>query len=140
MAHFAQIDETTNLVTFVAVLNNDQTVDANGNEDEAVGAALLEEKFGSKFIQTSYNTIAGVHKEEGKEPFRKNYAGVGFTFDAERDAFIPPKPYPSWTLNEDSCQWNPPVPRPDIEEGGPLILWRWNEDEQQWDKVEIPSE
>ncbi len=78
------------------------------------------------WIQTSYNTIGGVHKNGGT-PLRKNYAGVGYTYDKERDAFIPPQPYPSWTLNEDTCQWDCPVPYPEGE------LVSWNEQNQIWE-------
>jgi len=81
------------------------------------------------WIQTSYNTRGGVHTEGGT-PLRKNYAGIGFTYDQLRDAFIPPKPYASWTLDEDTCLWEPPVPLPD--EG----TYLWNEETQTWDAVE----
>lgn len=74
----------------------------------------------SLFVQTSYNTRGGVHLLGGT-PLRKNYAGVGFTYDAERDAFIPPKPYASWVLNEDTCLWDAPTPMPT---NGKIHLWR----------------
>ena len=77
--------------------------------------------------QTSYNTFANEHKLGGT-PFRKNYAGVGFTYDQARDAFIEPKPFKSWTLNEDTCQWESPVVKPD--DGN---SYNWNEETQQWD-------
>lgn len=80
-----------------------------------------------KWIQTSYNTHAGVHSQGGT-PLRKNFAGVGFTYDKTRDAFIPPKPYPSWLLNDDTCQWEPPVAYPEGEG-----LYSWNEETQSWD-------
>lgn len=80
-----------------------------------------------KWIQTSYNTHAGVHSQGGT-PLRKNFAGIGFTYDKTRDAFIPPKPYPSWLLNDDTCQWDPPVAYPE-DEG----LHVWNEETQSWD-------
>jgi hypothetical protein len=79
------------------------------------------------WIQTSYNTRGGVHSLGGT-PLRKNYAGIGYTYDSQRDAFIPPKPYASWTLDEETCLWNAPVARP---EGN----YTWNEDEQSWDLV-----
>lgn len=81
------------------------------------------------WIQTSYNTRDGVHTDGGA-PLRKNYAGVGFTYDSELDAFIPPKPYPSWTLNEDSCLWEAPVTYPDDDN-----MYSWNEETQTWDEV-----
>jgi len=80
-----------------------------------------------KWIQTSYNTHAGVHSQGGT-PLRKNFAGIGFTYDKTRDAFIPPKPYPSWSLNDDTCQWEPPVTYPEGEG-----LHSWNEETQSWD-------
>jgi len=93
------------------------------------------------WIQTSYNTLGGVHYDpETRQPsadqskaLRKNYAGIGFTYDAERDAFIEPKPFESWTLNETSCLWEPPVARPDDGQ-----LYVWNEVEVRWDAA--PSE
>ena len=83
-----------------------------------------------QWIQTSYNTHGGVHKLGGT-PLRKNYAGIGFTYDAQRDAFIPPKPYNSWTLNETSCLWEPPTPKPNDDK-----IYRWNESTTSWDVVE----
>ena len=80
-----------------------------------------------KWIQTSYNTCAGVHSQGGT-PLRKNFAGIGFSYDKTRDAFIPPKPYPSWLLNDDTCQWEPPVAYPEGEG-----LYSWNEETQSWD-------
>jgi hypothetical protein len=79
-----------------------------------------------QWIQTSYNTIGGIHRLGGT-PLRKNYAGIGYTYDSIRDAFIPPKPYNSWILNEDSCLWQSPVSKPN--DGG---LYNWNEDTQSW--------
>jgi len=83
-----------------------------------------------QWIQTSYNTRGGVHTLGGT-PLRKNYAGIGFTYDAQRDAFIPPKPYNSWTLNETSCLWEPPTPKPNDDK-----IYRWNESTTSWDVVE----
>ena len=80
-----------------------------------------------KWIQTSYNTHAGVHSQGGT-PLRKNFAGIGFTYDKTRDAFIPPKPYPSWLLNDGTCQWESPVAYPEGEG-----LYSWNEETQSWD-------
>jgi len=84
-----------------------------------------------KWIQTSYNTKKGVHSDGGT-PLRKNYAGIGFTYDKIKDAFIPPKPYESWTLNEDTCDWEPPTPNPTDEDN----YYNWNEETTQWDLVE----
>jgi len=83
-----------------------------------------------QWIQTSYNTRGGVHTLGGT-PLRKNYAGIGYTYDAQRDAFIPPKPYNSWTLNETSCLWEPPTPYPSDDK-----IYRWNESTTSWDVVE----
>jgi hypothetical protein len=83
-----------------------------------------------QWIQTSYNTHGGVHANGGT-PLRKNYAGVGYTYDAQRDAFIPPKPFPSWLLNEETCLWNAPVAMPDDGK-----VYQWNEETQNWVEVE----
>lgn len=91
------------------------------------------------WIQTSYNTRGGVHyspetgEPDGGVALRKNYAGIGFTYDATRDAFYAPQPYPSWTLNETSCIWEPPVAYPTDGE-----FYNWNEETQSWDAVETP--
>jgi hypothetical protein len=114
MAHFAQIDEN-NIVTRVIVIDQ-ETVDTGYFGDPA------------SFIQTSYNTHAGEHLLGGT-PFRKNYAGVGYKYDAERDAFIPPKPHESWIFNEDTCRYHPPTPMPD---DGKVYLW--NEDLVDWEE------
>jgi hypothetical protein len=79
-----------------------------------------------EWIQTSYNTFGGQHPED--RPLRKNFAGIGYTYNRELDAFIPPKPYASWTLDEETCLWNAPIARPDGN-------YTWNEDEQSWDLV-----
>lgn len=105
MAHFAQID-SSNIVHRVIVVPD---------SEEANGAAWCANLLGGTWVQTSYN---------GR--IRKNYAGIGFTYDATRDAFIPPKPYPSWVLNEATCRWEAPVPMPP---GGP---WVWDESTQDW--------
>lgn len=83
-----------------------------------------------EWIQTSYNTRGGQHPEG--RPLRKNYAGVGFTYDRDRDAFIPPKPFASWVLNEDTCLWNAPVPYPSDGKN-----YRWDEDTTSWIEVEV---
>lgn len=120
MAHFAQIDEN-NIVTQVVVVNNLELIDEDGNESEAKGIAFCKTIFDGEFVQTSYN-----------KSYRKNYAGVGFSYDPVRDAFIAPKPFESWTLNEDTCEWDPPVPKPE-----PTIDYyhEWDEDNQVWNAV-----
>jgi hypothetical protein len=114
MAHFARIDEN-NVVTQVVVVANKDTADANNVEKEHIGAAFLESVLGGTWKQTSYN---------GK--IRKNYAGVGYTYDADIDAFVAPKPYPSWVLDE-NAQWQAPVPMPDDGE-----MYSWDEATQSW--------
>jgi hypothetical protein len=103
MAHFAKLDQN-NVVTEVHVVNNIELLAADGSESEMMGVAFLIRWSGgySNWKQTSYN---------GK--IRKNYAGVGYTYDSVRDAFIPPKPFPSWVLNEETCLWDAPVAMPD---------------------------
>jgi hypothetical protein len=91
-------------------------------EQEVIDSGL----FGDGWIQTSYNTHGGQHPEN--RPLRKNYAGIGYTYDSQRDAFIPPQPFPSWSLVEDTCLWAPPTPMPT--EGGPH---KWNETTQSWE-------
>ena len=92
-----------------------------------------------EWLQTSYNTRGGVHfdPETGEEddgtPLRKNYAGVGFTYDAGKDAFIPPKPFESWLLDSDTCLWNAPIEKPADSDGG---YYSWNESTTSWDLVE----
>ena len=101
MAHFAEIDDA-NSVTRVLVVPDDQ--EHRGHEFLAVDLGL-----GGTWLQTSYNTQGGQHANGGT-PLRKNFAGVGYTYDSVRDAFIPPQPDPSFTLNEDTCQWEEPTP------------------------------
>jgi len=100
MAHFAKIDQF-GYVAQVIVVDNKDTSDAGGVEKESIGAAFCERLFGGTWKQTSYN---------GK--FRKNYAGIGYKYDADRDAFVPPKPYASWLLDDFTCQWKAPTPMP----------------------------
>ena len=119
MAHFARLNETNEVIQ-VHVLNNDVILDGDGVEQEQLGIDFLTELYGAgNYKQTSYNNN-----------FRKQYAGIGYTYDETRNAFIPPKPYASWTLNESTCQWNPPTPHPD---DGKFYIW--NETEQRWDEV-----
>jgi len=121
MAHFAEID-SNNVVTKVIVVGNKDTADANGVEKEYIGAAFCERLFGGTWKQTSYNGT-----------IRKNYAGIGYTFDAGRDAFIPPKPYNSWVLVEETCQWKAPVDMPaDAGTGEPPKRYSWDEATTSW--------
>ena len=109
MSHFAKVEN--GVVTQVIVA-----------EKDVIDSGL----FGTGWVQTSYNTAGGQHKLGGT-PLRKNYAGVGFTYDATRDAFIPPKPFASWLLNEDTCLWNAPVAMPTDGKS-----YTWNEETTSW--------
>jgi hypothetical protein len=115
MAHFAEIG-LNNIVLRVIVVSNNELLDENHVEREAKGVDFCRNLFGGTWLQTSYNSS-----------FRKNYAGVGYTYDSERDAFIPPKPYPSWTLDENSCTWQSPVPAPNDGK-----RYTWDENSQSW--------
>lgn len=118
MAHFAKLDENNNVLA-VHVVNND-VITVDGNESEQVGIDFLTSLHGhSLWKQTSYNGS-----------FRKNYAGIGYTYSAERDAFIPPQPWASWTLNETTCQWESPVPYPTDGK-----RYGWFEPNQQWIEI-----
>jgi hypothetical protein len=118
MAHYAFLDEN-NIVTEVIV--------GKDEGEEGVDWEVHYGNFrGQTCKRTSYNTYGGVHSNGGT-PFRKNYAGIGHTYDAERDAFIPPKPFPSWTLNEDTCRWDAPVPYPDDN-----VVYVWDESTISW--------
>jgi hypothetical protein len=130
MASFAKIG-LNNKVIAVHSLHNNELKDANGVEQEVNGIDFLTKLHGwSIWVQTSYNTHGGVHNNNGT-PLRKNHAGIGMTYDEDRDAFIAPKPYNSWTLNETTCQWEAPVALPDTEN-----RYIWNEDTQQWDNLD----
>ena len=117
MAHFAKLDDD-NIVIQVIVIHNNELLDSDGNENELKGIQFCKDHYGenTKWSQTSYNAN-----------FRKNYAGIGFKYDSNRDAFIPPKPFESWLLNEDTCDWKPPTPYPT--DGN---LYFWNEEKLQW--------
>lgn len=123
MAHWAEIDEN-NLVTRVLVGNND---------DPNEGYDWLIENLGGTWVKTSYNTHGGVHNGGGT-PLRKNYAGIGYTYDADRDAFIPPQPFESWILNEDTCLWDAPVEYPSDGK-----MYTWDEDTTNWVEVTEPT-
>jgi len=125
MAHFAEIDEN-NVVQRVIVVANKDTADANGNEVESIGVAFCQRLLGGNWLQTSYHGN-----------IRKNYAGIGYTYDADIDAFVAPQPYPSWVLDE-NAQWQAPVPMPeDAGTGEPPKMYSWDEETQSW--VEVPA-
>tara|TARA_R100001244_G_C5064000_1_gene109619 strand:+ start:55 stop:459 length:405 start_codon:yes stop_codon:yes gene_type:complete len=134
MAHFAELNDD-NMVMRVIVVGNADTTDADGIEDESIGIAFCQKLLGGTWRQTSYNTQFGEHKLGGTA-FRKNYCGEGFEYDEERDAFIPPKQFESWVLDEETCHWEAPVPMPD--DAGPEKRYTWNEADQQWDEYEMP--
>lgn len=118
MAHFAEIG-LNNTVLRVIVVHNNDCLDENGQESEAKGAEFCRTLFGGTWMQTSYNGS-----------IRKNYAGIGYTYDSTRDAFVPPKIFNSWLLNEDTCLWEPPVAYPTDGK-----KYQWDEDSVSW--VEI---
>tara|TARA_R110000824_G_scaffold360024_1_gene547720 strand:+ start:1107 stop:1499 length:393 start_codon:yes stop_codon:yes gene_type:complete len=127
MVHFAKIDEN-NIVVVVHVVHD------NVATDEQAGADFLNKihKTNAVWKQTSYNTYGGVH-QLGGTPFRKNYAGPGYTYDAARDAFIPIKPYDSWILNETTCVWDSPVPLPDDSAANNgSKYYNWDESNTEW--------
>ena len=122
MAHFAKLDENNNVLA-VHVVNND-VITVDGNESEQAGIDFLTSLHGhTLWKQTSYNGN-----------IRKNYAGIGYTYDAGRDAFIPPQPYVSWTLNENTCQWECPVAYPTDGK-----MYAWFEPNQQWIEITGPQ-
>jgi hypothetical protein len=130
MSHFAKLDEN-NVVVFVTV----------GRQEDDGKELELHERTGDVYKQTSYNTRGGVHynpetgepSDDQSKALRYNYAGIGFTYDPERDAFIPPKPFDSWELDEATCLWQAPIPYP--EDGG---VYTWDEDGGDW--VEVVNE
>ena len=128
MADFAKLDEN-NVVTQVLTV-----ADATATSEEA----------GVNFLKTVYNEPDAVWKqtwEDGSQ--RKNFAGIGFTYDSSKDAFIPPQPYPSWTLNDDTCEWDPPVPYPSdtpVDSDGNPANYKWDEDSQSWIVVPYPAD
>lgn len=122
MAHFAQLD-SNNVVLQVIIVANKDTADANGNEVESIGVAFCKNLLGANtnWKQTSYNNN-----------FRKRYAGVGYTYNPSLDAFVRPKPYPSWVLNTVTVDWDAPIAKPN--DGKP---YKWDESTRSW--VEVPA-
>jgi hypothetical protein len=132
VAHFAKLDEN-NIVIFVTV----------GRQEDDGREAELSARTGDVYKQTSYNTRGGIHYTDGvpsedqTKALRKNYAGLGYTYDAGRDAFIPPKPFASWVLNETTCLWDAPVAMPeDAGTGEPPKRYTWDEDTISWVEVD----
>jgi hypothetical protein len=122
MAHFAKIDDNNVVEQVIVVHNNELMVD--GVEVEEKGKKFCADLFGGNWIQSSYNNN-----------FRKRHALIGYTYDADRDAFIPPKPFESWLLNEETCNWEAPTPMP-VEEGK---IFTWDEATLSWVEVELPA-
>jgi hypothetical protein len=138
MGYFAKIDEN-NIVVGLATLNNN-VFTLNGVEIDSLGENFLNNFYNinSVWKKTSYNTKGGIHYESENfipsqnqsKAFRKNTAGIGYYYDSIRDAFIPPKPFPSWTLNEESCLWDSPIPYPNDGK-----MYTWNEDILNWQEI-----
>ena len=124
MAHYAFID-SNNIVTDVITGKNE-------GEDGIDWEQWYGDFRGQTCKRTSYNTVGGVHSTGGT-PYRKNYAGIGYTYDGAKDAFYAPKPYPSWILNETSCLWEAPVAHPADDK-----MYTWNEAELKWDEIALP--
>lgn len=122
MAHYAFLDEN-NIVTQVIVgRDEDEVIDGISDWETHYGAFHSQ-----RCLRTSYNTYGGQHVKGGI-PFRKNYAGIGYSYDEVRDAFIPPKTFPSWILNEETCRWDPPIPYP----GDSEAIYNWDEEAGNW--------
>ena len=140
MAHFAKISDTSKVLT-VHVVNNSDILNADGVEDESVGQAYLEKHSNwpaEKWIQTSYNTYGGTHKDGGT-PLRGNYAGIGYIWDEDNNIFYGKKPYASWVLNTTTASWHSPLgDAPDDltdEEKAAETFYVWNEGTGAWDKT-----
>ena len=130
MAHFAQLDEN-NIVLQIIVVNNNELLNENGVESEQKGIDFCTSLFGGVWVQTSYNTLGGLHANGGT-PLNKNYAGIGYSWDGT--GFAAPQPYPSWTLDKETYLWTAPVAMPT--DGKP---YTWNEDSKSWDEVTLAS-
>jgi hypothetical protein len=127
MAHFAKIGLNGKVIEVQSVVN-EVLYDSNKIEQESIGIDFLTKLTGwAIWKQTSYNTQGGVHRLNGT-PLRKNFAGIGYTYDEDRNAFIAPKPFKSWVLNEDTCNWESPIPYPQDNN-----IYKWNEQNQSWD-------
>jgi hypothetical protein len=131
MASFAKIGLNSKVIEVLSVHNN-ELKDSNGVEQEVNGIDFLTKLTGYPlWKQTSYNTNGGVHSLGGT-PLRKNHASIGYTYDEDKDAFIPKKPFNSWILNEDTCLWEAPIAKPQDENN-----YTWNESTLTWDLIEI---
>jgi hypothetical protein len=133
MAYFAKLNNN-NIVENVISINNAVITDANGAEQEQLGINFINQLYNTNdtWKQTSYNTIGGIHKLGGV-PFRKNYASIGYTYDSQRDAFIPKKLFNSWILNENNCNWEAPVAYP--VDSNVNNRYKWNEEILNWELI-----
>jgi hypothetical protein len=116
MAHYAELDKNNIVIRVIPGID----------ENVANGELIYQETTGNVWKRTSYNSIGGTHNSNGIS-FRKNYAGIGYFYDESRDAFIPPKPFESWILNEETCLWEAPIPYPEDSN-----LYRWSEKKMSW--------
>jgi hypothetical protein len=136
MAHYAELNENNIVLRVLTACNQDITNNGGELSEQAAnyfGTYTPFSKEGVKWVQTSYNTYGGIHRLGGT-PFRKNYAGIGYTYDIVRDAFISPKPFNSWILNETTCLWKAPVAYPTVTTYGDNIQYMisWDEAGQNW--------
>jgi len=138
MGSFVKLNNQNYVIQGVSLINEIFTI--NGIENEQIGIDFLNKIYKTNDVwkQTSYNTIGGIHYTNGElsldqsKAFRKNYAGIGYYYDSIRDAFIPPKPFPSWTLDEFSCLWQSPIPYPNDGK-----LYQWNEETGNWEELNL---
>jgi len=138
MGYFVILNENNYVVKVDTVNNSVFTI--NNIENVNLANDFLNNLYNTNnvYLQTSYNTRGGIHYTNGElsqdqsKAFRKNYAGIGYYYDEIRDAFIPPKPFPSWTLNEDSCLWQSPIPYPNDGK-----IYQWNEDIGNWEEINL---
>jgi hypothetical protein len=138
MGYFCKIDENNYVIGIHSVNNDVFTID--NIEDENIAADFLNNLHNVNCVwkQTSYNTIGGIYytnqlpSPDQTKAFRKNAAGIGYYYDSIRDAFIPPKPFPSWTLNEQSCLWQSPIPYPNDGK-----IYTWNEEIGNWEEINL---
>lgn len=140
MGSFVKLNNENNVIQGISLINEIFTVD--GIENEQIAVDFLNNLYQTNNVwkQTSYNTRGGVHYQadnntpslDQSKAFRKNFAGIGYKYDEQRDAFIPPKPFSSWILNEDSCLWQSPLPYPNDGK-----MYRWNEDILNWEEINL---
>jgi hypothetical protein len=140
MGYFAKLNENNYVTEVNSVVNNVFTI--NNIEYESIASDFLNNLYNVNFVwkQTSYNTRGGIHYQadnntpslDQSKAFRKNYAGIGYYYDSIRNAFIPPKPYSSWTLNEDTCLWQSPIPYPNDGK-----VYTWNEETGNWEEINL---